>query len=721
MHETKPEMIGLYNNGLKNAGGAPGTGTEFSATVPSATLTTEGVVKTCNASSAEVTSETVSVVPTMWYVQNAIAQLTGGTYTIPDGGTQTVEIASAGTSETGKAGIIKPSSDYFTVAQNGYTTLNAATTQKAGVVTTCNESSTQVTSESVAVVPTQYFLQQQIARLDQAIGSANSTTIHSSSIISSSIVSAAEATLQSAGIVTTCNESSAQVTSETVSIVPTQYYVQQEIARLDQAIESGGGGGGSTPAATWTSVTDLGSASSATFEAGNNYRMKTTSDMHTLTAITSGGSMVGADSRVMLRVREAATVTVLAPLVLTNELQDYSLNVCTVRYCDGKAFMTVDFYTTGYYVTVNDGIEGDEGEGSILYGLQSATQSSIRFDASVNGATCNLQGAIMNSYKDIVGNGMTNTVLSGVVVCGHGCTFEQLSMEGIIMMGGSATLVNTRLDNFNNSGTITFSGYNELAGDFYAGAPVHVSGITKIKGVNGSGSLRLGGSYSVIAEADTSAYFYDLNIIRGAAGNGGVIGIGSGKRAEFVNCTISANSASQAGAVGQAASGGVLVFSNCIIASNSTTGRGLVDLRDYGSALFYGCTFSSNTANSGGGMLNTIGSGQYVLYSDCHLDGSLQASGKPTMVFDGSNTYYSGYTKQATGATAVIAAGGIMDVTGNTGDTSKRILNCASVFVGSQSEGAWVVGGTATFITSGGQSVTIEGSGSVLKNDGTLS
>ena len=49
-------------------------------------------------------------------------------------------------------------------------------------------------------------------------------------------VAADLASLSAPGTVQTRNEADAQLTSASISVVPTQYYVQTEIARLNQAI-----------------------------------------------------------------------------------------------------------------------------------------------------------------------------------------------------------------------------------------------------------------------------------------------------------------------------------------------------------------------------------------------------------------------------------------------------------------------------------------------------
>ena len=75
MYETKPELIGIYNNGVKGGGGGGGGGTGPTITIPSATLSSEGCVTTRNEADPNATAETVSVVPTQFYVQSEIARL----------------------------------------------------------------------------------------------------------------------------------------------------------------------------------------------------------------------------------------------------------------------------------------------------------------------------------------------------------------------------------------------------------------------------------------------------------------------------------------------------------------------------------------------------------------------------------------------------------------------------------------------------------------------
>ena len=78
MYDTKPELIGIYNNGVKGGGGGGGgggTGPTITITIPSATLSSEGVVITGNTTNDQLTADDVTHVPTQWFFQKEIARL----------------------------------------------------------------------------------------------------------------------------------------------------------------------------------------------------------------------------------------------------------------------------------------------------------------------------------------------------------------------------------------------------------------------------------------------------------------------------------------------------------------------------------------------------------------------------------------------------------------------------------------------------------------------
>ena len=72
---------------------------------------------------------------------------------------------------------------------------------------------------------------------------ANSGVRISSGFIQADLDTFPNASYSSKGAVVTRNTTDRSVTADTTNVVPTQYYVQNEIARLDALIASGGGGG----------------------------------------------------------------------------------------------------------------------------------------------------------------------------------------------------------------------------------------------------------------------------------------------------------------------------------------------------------------------------------------------------------------------------------------------------------------------------------------------
>lgn len=93
MYDTKPELIGIYNMGVKGQGGGGGggsvSGDTIQITIPPASLTDPGVVITRNASDSAVTSDTTNIVPTQYFLQSEVERLTqliisGGT-ALPSG------------------------------------------------------------------------------------------------------------------------------------------------------------------------------------------------------------------------------------------------------------------------------------------------------------------------------------------------------------------------------------------------------------------------------------------------------------------------------------------------------------------------------------------------------------------------------------------------------------------------------------------------------------
>ena len=115
---------------------------------------------------------------------------------------------------------------------------------------------------------------------------------------------------------------------------------------------SGGGSGGSAypdgsggliidvPTGAWQAYTDLGSAATATLQAGNAYKLAV-EDTCTLSAVVSSG-YVGPDARLTMTIAAGATVTTASPLTAQDLPTAGAINECTVKFRGEHAYLYVD-------------------------------------------------------------------------------------------------------------------------------------------------------------------------------------------------------------------------------------------------------------------------------------------------------------------------------------------------------------------------------------------
>lgn len=597
-------------------------------------------------------------------------------------------------------------------------TVSEATLNSAGIVKTCNTSTGNATSDAVSLVPTQYYVQSEVTRLEGLISSASSTTI----VSSTTVLSNGPATLESAGIVKTCGTSVGNVTSDTLDVVPTQYYLQSEVTRLEGLISSTGGGSQTVNA--WNSTTDFGIAESASFEAGSSYLLDVSEGNHTITAITSSGLVTGPNSKVTLYLGSLSNLTVRAPLTLKGDLQEYSMNACTLYFLNGVVYLVPDFSMPGFSVTLTTGSDAiGYARGSLQYALSSASHPIVSFDDVTNDSVCVIDGATNTIEKTVLGNGVDHTAISGTFTLGQPCTFSSLAIQDVTFGGASASFENVRFDSCVNNNGIKLSGSNVITDLSGSGAIILYPGAC----IQGPGTIDMLSKHTIrpiSANYGDTYSFNDLTITNGANGNlpGGGCVVSQGNITYFNNCSITHCSAITGIAVDVAYHGSAF-FSNCAIVDNSG-GKGTVNINGMGRADFVSCVISSNTANSGGAIFNIAASSASVLFSDCVLHGTMQLNGGPSYVtFSGTNTWNFGNTKQSSTTTFRIVSGGTLDITDNAGDNHGNIMSNANggVVVGYFDGTTWIQGGTATVINSAGTPVTIEGSGTALNKTGTLS
>ncbi len=300
---------------------------------------------------------------------------------------------------------------------------------------------------------------------------------------------------------------------------------------------------------------------------------------------------------------------------LANALKPDAVNNCTVRFHDGYAIISVEDHIAGYIVMVN----ATSGSGSLNYALGVSTEY-ISVDASLNGQTLDLAGAVTNGEKHVVGNGYTETIISGGINCTSKTTLSNLAADGVIVSSGTLTL-----------------------GDVFipSGSTVAVSGgglaVEKVTGAGETSVIDLGGT-NVVPNKNTTVRVSGANITGGAAAIGGAFYVSSAS-VYLGDTTISGNTATTNGGAFYMGPSGYLEASSCTISGNVTNNHGPDGFTRFSTAKFIDCVL---------GTLAT-GDGNIEIANSCTVDvitTSPDAAGK-----------------------VVISSGAIVDLTGNTNAT----------------------------------------------------
>ena len=360
-------------------------------------------------------------------------------------------------------------------------------------------------------------------------------------------------------------------------------YVGDGTTAGGNVISSGSGGGeytagwrtkiigGSTIALDpWTTIENLGSTASATLYAGHAYKLLATSGTHTLAVETPQAGKYGMDAHIELFVGAATMVQTQNPLILMDPLVPDAVNDCVVKFRDGEALMYVEDHDYGYVITVAGGTAGTEMNGSLYYGLSGNTNSYLVFNYAVNGSACDLGGAVTNGEKHVVGNGYTDTILTGGVSCTSKTTFTNLGMSSAFVTGGTMTLGDVYIP---NGGIVSVSG-----------------GRLEIEKVTGSGGLIDLGQTNIFIASGGSAYASGCTFTNGSASQGGAISMGTGANGiTLIDCVFSGNAVSDRAK--HIRFGGTCVMSNCVIGPGTASIGGAEDLRVSSATLdITGCT-----------------------------------------------------------------------------------------------------------------------------------
>ena len=343
-------------------------------------------------------------------------------------------------------------------------------------------------------------------------------------------------------------------------------------------------------------------------------------------------------------------------IVLANQLEPDSVNNCTLRFHDGKCIISVEDHVAGYIVTVTSGTSA----GSLYYGLGTASEEYIAVDAFLNGTTLDLGGVTTSAgEKHVVGNGYTETVVSGAINCTSKTTFANLGMSNVVVSSGTLTLGDVYIQN---------------------GATVGISGgglaVEKVTGAGSDSVIDLGGGTAFINSNTTG-------VASAVCFTGGLRAVG--------------------GAI-NTYQGGYLSAYECIFSGNSATTRGGA-LGIYSSSTISGCTFVDNMAG-----LRAYGNAIYVSYPtlnivDCNFSAEqtivLTDYGK--VVLRGSSVIDGiGPAPNASAGTVTISSGASINLTSSIAPGGGIVVDGACVV-----NGVEIAGGTYTSIVSSGGSAVV--------------
>lgn len=405
---------------------------------------------------------------------------------------------------------------------------------------------------------------------------------------------------------------------------------------------------------------------SVTLEPDTAYKITATASAVTLNANVPAAGSWAYEGHAEIFVAGTGYIVTGANVVLANPLEPDAVNNCVLRFHDGTCIIDVEDHVYGYIVTSISGTT----QGTLPYGITSATSNYIAFDATTNGSTIDLSGSTASAEKHLVGNGYTETTLTGAVDCGTSkFTVANLGLQNVQITGGTMTL-----------------------GDAYipSGSTVAVSGGSMvIEKVTGNGVIDLNKRYRVLDAPYLPAYatISGCTITNGVCTENAYTTIGGyGRVWDLDGVTITGNTATYGPAAYPSNPPyGKVKMKNCIISGNTGT---------VGKDIFASSLIEINDGNKIGEIVVTTGG---------------------TVSFSGSNTIDRiARRSDSQGGPVIISSGAIVDLTGNTNPTPIA-----------PGGGVIVDGGTCTVLVGSTvgvveSSVIIEGGTyATIKNDGT--
>ena len=312
---------------------------------------------------------------------------------------------------------------------------------------------------------------------------------------------------------------------------------------------------------TTRSITPIGATVAVTayvLEPGNAYKVQVgTSNkwFATTSDFKSSSETWGLEGHIELYLAGTGYVHTDDNVVLSTPLEPDAVNNCTVRFHDGKAIISVEDTIAGYIVITATG----SSNGSLAYGLANNVGEYISVNDTLTGTTLDLSGVTTyNGEKHVVGNGYNDTVVGGTVTCTNKTTFSNLSMNGVVVAGGTMTLGDVYIPN---------------------GATVSVSGgglaIKKVSGAGSESVIDLGGGEGnttrIVVLSGSTTTVSSCKVVNGKAGlsyqGGGFQIYGT---INLVSCNITSNTAAYGPGV-FVAQKGYAIISACTITGNDST------------------------------------------------------------------------------------------------------------------------------------------------------
>jgi len=409
-----------------------------------------------------------------------------------------------------------------------------------------------------------------------------------------------------------------------------------------------------------------------TLQAGHAYKASATTSALTLSAESVAANTIGQDGYIEIFVAGTGYVHAVPGVVaLAGPLEPNAVNNCRIEFRDGLVTVTPENFLAGYIVVSSSGTA----TGSLPYGISSATQEYIAFDASLNGTTIDLSGSTANGEKHIVGNSYADTILTGAVNCGTSkFTVANLSLNNVSVSGGMMTL-----------------------GDAFipSGSTVAVSGgglaIERVSGDGGTIDL----ARATNIGAELPVYASNVNLTGGTTmQNGGLFYVANSNTITMSGCSVYGNHAASNGGAIVATLGTGVELVSCTLTGNSAGGYGgAVRVNNGASCNLIACVVSGNTDSVGRYDINTVGG--TVSIAGSTIGGVNLQSG--VVELSGSNSIGAvTAVGQAKIGSAVIQSGAIVTLAGSIDPGSGGVTFApggATIIPGGSSASAYMLGG----------------------------